>query len=499
MLTPPEQPRLTLMLTVAIFVAAVAWRAAAPSDLYDNDQPLTVTYTMDIVANGRWALPYDVSGNPATKPPMVNWVGAAAVRAAGPLGTTPFVLRLPAVLSGMLIVGLTAVMGRWLMRRDGLPAGTAWAVGLLAGSLWVAASTGMKFIYLMRPDGMLAAWLTGAWACATVLMLRDERRSCWLAAGFWLCVAGGMLTKGPVALIAVAYVVLAAKLLTGRWRAVSRVQWWWGAPLAAAIVGAWVGAAWSADAAGFRQRMIGDVVTHRSTSGGLGAVLYTIVSELWRMPLQFVGRFAPWSIFFILTLLHWPPRKWFRGEIGAIVLWVVLVVSLIMLSPRQRPDYLAPCYGPAAIGAAYWLVVVGAKYRLTVPRMQLVALAIVMGMGAYYAYFNDAARTRVGANVVQFADAVEQVTGGDRMAFLDTGENTLQAQLGYNQLRPPPNAETDWVIRPVDSTGPAPLLVSRPLPGWPDDQTKVLGLYRVPPAASAGGATGRPTIDRAPE
>jgi len=479
------QLAMPVALLVVVFGAAVAWRALAPSDLYDNDQPKTVNYTMDMVANGRWLMPQDVQGRPATKPPMVNWIGAPAVWLLGP---EPFALRLPAVLSGLAIVLLTVWMGRWIGLRSGLSSAAAWALGLAAGSLWTASTTGVKFVYLIRPDGMLAAWLTGAWACATLLMVQNERRSSLLAGGFWLCVAGAALSKGPVAVIALLYVVLAAKLIVGRWRAVNRVQWWWGGPLVLLLVGGWLWGAWLADPVGFRLGMLGDNVDHRSMDGGAGVVLNRILEQWWQMPGQFLARFAPWSVFFVLAMLHWPPRRWFRSALGPVILWVLLVVGLFMLSPRQRPDYLAPCYGPAAIGAAYWLVVVGAKYRLTAVRVQVLALAIVMGLGIYYARYHDAARTGFGANVVHFADAVERIVGAEPIRFRETGYNTLQAQLGYNQRTP--DLDAPWVIQPVGSGRASPVIVSDPIPGWPDGQTRRLGLYRARPENSPDGASG---------
>src|SRR5438046_7644326 len=54
-------------------------RVIAPSALQRFDQPRTVSYTADIVVNGRWLLPRDMFGHVATKPPLVNWMAVAVV------------------------------------------------------------------------------------------------------------------------------------------------------------------------------------------------------------------------------------------------------------------------------------------------------------------------------------------------------------------------------------------------------------------------------------
>jgi 4-amino-4-deoxy-L-arabinose transferase-like glycosyltransferase len=325
-------------------------RVAGPSDLYDNDQPKTVAYTVDMVEHGRWLLPRDMLGNPATKPPLFNWAGAPLLAAVGP---SEFVLKLPSVIGGLIVVGLTIGMGRRLMGGSGsVP---ALEVGVVAGLLWLASSAGMKHIYLARPDMVLAAALTGAWACAT-LCLSGQAASRTAQVGLWLCIALAALAKGPPALLGLLFVVLGAKLLTGRWASVWRTGIAWGLPLALLIVGGWVYAAYSADPAGFRAGMLSDTIEHRSTAGGFGSTLVAVLVSLWKMPLQFIGRFLPWSIFVVLTLIHIPPRRWFSSTLGPAVLWVLLAVGFFMLSPRQRPDYLLPAFGrpPSSRPTGFW-------------------------------------------------------------------------------------------------------------------------------------------------
>src|SRR5437667_11035041 len=60
-------------------VVMLSSRVTAPSALQRFDQPRTVSYTADIVVNGRWLLPRDMFGHVATKPPLVNWMAVPVV------------------------------------------------------------------------------------------------------------------------------------------------------------------------------------------------------------------------------------------------------------------------------------------------------------------------------------------------------------------------------------------------------------------------------------
>ena len=85
-LARPDPPRLRRWVGVVLagmFVFALAARIAGPSDLYDNEQPKTVAYTMDIVVHGRAIMPYDMKGRAPHKPPLYNWLAVPVVGGLG--------------------------------------------------------------------------------------------------------------------------------------------------------------------------------------------------------------------------------------------------------------------------------------------------------------------------------------------------------------------------------------------------------------------------------
>src|SRR6266481_2896872 len=110
-------------------------RVIAPSALQRFDQPRTVSYTADIVVNGRWLLPRDMLGGPATKPPLVNWLAAPVVA----LGFwTEWAAKWPMIAGTLASTALCVWMAHRLFRQipqfsthaknAAAVAGIAWAV-----------------------------------------------------------------------------------------------------------------------------------------------------------------------------------------------------------------------------------------------------------------------------------------------------------------------------------------------------------------------------------
>ena len=183
-----------LLATVAIVVVAAV---CGPADLFDDEQPKTISYTADIVLHDRWVLPREHrpisptesgQGRPATKPPMYNWIGAGLIHLTG--RWNDWVLKGPSLLAGGAILLMTGMMaGRLVRRLDrqtplagelspddrtsdfDAPYAGALATGLLAAGAWIANYAGFKVVDLARPDAVLAAWMLAAWLLADRLML----------------------------------------------------------------------------------------------------------------------------------------------------------------------------------------------------------------------------------------------------------------------------------------------------------------------------------------
>ncbi|MBI1374905.1 MAG: hypothetical protein GC159_19480 [Phycisphaera sp.] len=505
-------PTLTLLL-LALVVTLVA-RIAGPSDLYDQEQPRTVAYTIDMVDNGNWVAPVDGDGIVATKPPMVNWVAAPFVWVFGP---SEWALKMPSVLGGLATLWLVVWMTRWMVRRglataaggvgaidadadrDAASAAGADAVALIAGLCWLVNYMNFKLIYLARPDTLLVAFLAGAWVCATVALTRGDTPSAadgvaegedaakprsprvWTwALGFWLCTAAAALTKGPLAGLVLLYAIPAARLIGGRWGTLRRLGWWWGLPLMLGLVAAWFVPMYLNDPQAFNEKVIDEQVMGRVEEG---TPLYLLQTS-WQVPFYAVTRFAPWSLFAVLALFHVAPRRWFTGPVGPAVLWTAIVAGVFLLTTK-RADRLAPMFIGLAPIAAYWLVIVARKHRLAAPTIAAVGLAIAIGLGVYNFTASPAAKSQLGERVHAFADKVREHTGDDRIAFVNVRARVdpLAALLGHArgaETATPEQLHTArWIIIPVRDEDHASLavVVSDPLPDT-GDKTVVLGLYR---------------------
>ncbi len=455
---------------VGLFALALFVRMVAPSDLYDNEQPKTIAYTVDVLVNGRWILPHDMLGGPPHKPPLYNWLAAPIVGAFDLYREWAF--KLPSIISAAVTMGLTVGIGAWLVRRRGdrvaaedrltLAGLSPVALGAVAAAMWLASHTGMKMLYLARPDPLLIAFMMVAWWAATASLLSDRPRF-WVNLLCWLSVTGAAMCKGPPALIVPIYIVLGGKLLAGQWSAMWRTGIGWGLPLAIALVGTWLGAAYWVDARIVVEELIGDQAVGKITRRGP----IRIVTEFYKSPGYLIVRFVPWSLVAILTLVHIPPRRWFAHPLGPAILWTLVIVGFFMIPADKRGDYLAPATPAVGLLAAYWLLVVGAKYRMGVRSAFVGVLVVLLGLTIYHGWFSNAAQTGYGRNVKHFVADVRELTGGEPIAFYKVGYNPLQPLLGANQTEPPPE-ETTWSIMPLGQAAQAGgriVLTSEPLPG----------------------------------
>ena len=282
------------------------------------------------------------------KPPLGYWLIALSYRL---FGYSPFALRLPSALFGLLVVaGTMAFAKRWGNRR----------LAILSG-LIVATAYGFLSNHGAR-SGDLDAALTFLLLLAAMqlpLLARQPRRLIVFAA----ILAGAFLLKS-FAILPMIAVAGAWAVWSGAWRRLRPLDGVLSILLFAGVVAAWALARWRADGtAYFLVRMFREDLFLRSTR----IIDHTTYSPFGYVT-AFFDRFAPWPLAMLaaawLALARKPPkdgsprrlsplaRRMRRGVLPLLLLWALVPLVLFSLSRTQHHWYLHPIYPACAMLAA---------------------------------------------------------------------------------------------------------------------------------------------------
>ena len=475
--------------TLCVVLYAIA---RGPGDLYEKDQPKTIAYTADVVLHGRWALPRDVIYQPATKPPLYNWIDAGVVWATGSWGELS--LKAPSVIGA---IGVCVLL--WWT-------GATWRVALLAIAMFAAVGVDvrhgstMRLAFLARPDMLQAFFVTLAWWAATrafmgatdeysssvpgrertfkarmSVLIRGTHASAML---FWLGVIGAILTKGPLALLLFVYAPIAARVVGGRWSAIRVLKPLVGFAATFAIVGAWLACAYRVDPAHVRGVMLGAEIVDRiasETPEGLSKPFY--FAAMW-----FVTKGGPIAIVAIVGAIV---ALWRRERLmTAAAIWLIVLIAGLSLPAGKRIDYLLPTYAPAALLAA-WVCVEGCR-RVRVPIAVAALLPLALSIQLAHARLTKFGETksRWTDHTVAFTRDIARRIGTDSLVVIVRGKHPIPTLLGRHQgsaLTVDDLRAARWAILDVSATSATPTLVSAPIPHGFDDidhrELAPVGLY----------------------
>lgn len=300
--------------------------------LANQDEARFALLAREGVEHGHWLLPRVRGVIYLNKPPLYFWtVGLLAL----PFGvvddaTAPLASILCALVTLLAVVAL----GRRQWEVE---------IGLTAGLVLATA----PFFYFMShqvlSDMMLTAWL--AWALYFLLGARQAASPGRLLAGYYLCLAGALATKGPPALMGLA-AALAVVLIEDGWRGLRWLRLPMGLGILALCTLPWV--------------LLYLLQTERSYVGGVvvghygewyfrekpGSRLAAVGDNL--------GRFLPWTLFLIPGLWWWwrdrDPRR------RPLLAWTVTIAVAVSLSGEQRARYFLPALPSLAVLVAEVLV-----------------------------------------------------------------------------------------------------------------------------------------------
>ena len=321
----------------ALILISVAWaiRSSLPSDLWKRSQPLTLRATVDVVAEDRWGLPHTVDDRPLAKPPLINWLSAPVVDV---FGFAPWSHRVVPALAAWLTCLFTLQLARMFHAND--------TVVLSAALLWAGTWLGFKSLFLVRPDPLLVlACTSGLWAI--VARIQGVRWSSGVLGG---ALGLGLLAKGIAALPLIVLACVAPRIAR-----IPRSDWpsapWWIIGVAAAPYLAWVVATEIIHPGFPAEVLFGQEIFGRVSGTGIeaaGRSPWQVVLGIWKLPVHFVLRTLPLSVFAMLAV-----RKLGRNDLAVLLMWFVLLHLMVFgFSASRRADWMMPAVPAMAVLAA---------------------------------------------------------------------------------------------------------------------------------------------------
>ncbi|HQY89853.1 MAG TPA: hypothetical protein PK402_14460, partial [Tepidisphaeraceae bacterium] len=301
----------------------------------------------------------------------------------------------------------------------------------LASAIWFASGIDheqgnvFRLLWIARPDMLQAALMTSAFACATIgLGESNSKNSRWYAIGFWLSICGAAMTKGPAALLVIAYAIVASKLIFGSWKNLWRLWPIIGFVFTLLVIGAWLGVCYLEDPKHTVDVLLGEEVFKRVRDQNPG-----VKPEPWFQSIVwYFSKFAPWSLVTIVstvTLLVLWIRNRAPSKLLAPAFYLVVILIGLTIPAGKRQDYLLPVCAPMAILAAWMMVEITKRIRLPISLTLFAPLALAGLLGYANVYRSLESRKQWSNHTLDFCAKAREIVGDDPLVIIVRGKHPL--------------------------------------------------------------------------
>ena len=336
----------TDILLMAGFCGFLFFYGLGQFGLIGADEPRYAQVAREMLDRHDWVTP--VLGGRAwlEKPPLYYW---QAMLAYSVLGVTDVAARVPAAMDATLLV--IAVYFFFRKFRRGVEIDAALMTASSAGVIGYAHAASMDITLAATFGiGMLAWW---AW--------RESGRRIYLAS-FYVCMALGMLAKGPVApFLAAAVIVVFARWVFAKYGLIGRTAWLPGILLFCAIALPWYVAVQMRNPQFFREFILEHNLARFSSD------LYHHPEPFWYYFPVTALALVPWTVFVSAAFVEsvrtwWAKRKSVSAEADLewqfglfACCWLVVPVVFFSLSQSKLPGYILPAIPAGAVLFADYL------------------------------------------------------------------------------------------------------------------------------------------------
>jgi 4-amino-4-deoxy-L-arabinose transferase-like glycosyltransferase len=299
--------------------------------LFNPDEGRYAEIPREMLAGGDWVIPHLNGLAYAEKPPLQYWATALSYRV---FGINEFAARLYCALCALGTIALV-----WLMARREGGSRCAWLAAAVLSGMLIFAVLGQLLTLDMSLTFYLTLSLTGFLFAQPAAGDATSRAGSgrWMLAA-WAAAALGVMTKGIIAAVIPAAVLILHSLWTRDFTAWHRLRLSWGLPLFLIVTVPWH---WLA------ARRDGDFLQFYFVHEHVARYLTPIAQRVepwWFFLAVFVGGSAPWT----LSALRVVAVGWRRTPGGGfdarlfLWIWVVFVVVFFSLSDSKLMPYILP-------------------------------------------------------------------------------------------------------------------------------------------------------------
>jgi 4-amino-4-deoxy-L-arabinose transferase-like glycosyltransferase len=302
----------------------------------DADEAFYAEAAREMVASGDWLTPSYNYEPRFQKPPLYYWLVAATYLVTG---ATEIGARIWSAFAGLGLVLVAAAAGRRWFDED---------IALLAGAI-VATSFGYFALARMAlPDLPLTFFITLSIYAALVAALENERnprRWLFLAAA---AAALGFLTKGPVALVIPAIVVVPIVLIERRSTKIELSDVVFSLLLLVVIALPWYFAMWMRHGNAYLEGFfVGDNYERFATAR------FNDPRPWWFYAPVIAGGLLPWTPLMLVWLAPLLQLFTRRRDVASLdvrlLFWLALPLIFYTLSVGKQPRYILPLLPPIAL------------------------------------------------------------------------------------------------------------------------------------------------------
>ena len=178
--------------------------------LMDIDASQYASISREMLDNKSWLQVYDLHHDYLDKPPMLFWLSALSMQV---LGVHDWAYRFPSFLFAVLAVYSTYQLALIFYRRE---------IAQLSAMVLAASQAMFLITHDVRCDTMLIGWVSfSLWQMAA--WYRGNQWKHFFAA--FIAIAGGMMTKGPIALMVPAFAFVPHFILRREWKQLFRWEY----------------------------------------------------------------------------------------------------------------------------------------------------------------------------------------------------------------------------------------------------------------------------------